>query len=286
MPVHNMSRYLPASIGSMLGQTFGDFEFIIIDDGSTDDSVEVIRGFKDSRIRLLSDGRKMGQYKARNLGLARASGKYICIMDADDVSCARRLELQSGYLDSQKNIGLVGGLADEIDSLGNRLAPMQRPLSYSWIRCFLLKENCIIHSSVMLRNELVQKYRLQYNEQMTCAADYALWVRCAALFPVRNLQETIVLYRRHETQLSVQRKGLQQTYADRIRLRQLARFGIQAQDKQNALHLRLLNGSLSSEEDIDLALEWADRLLRQNALLKLYPPDHLDRFLKSLIHPC
>ncbi|MDR2913853.1 MAG: glycosyltransferase family 2 protein, partial [Tannerella sp.] len=108
MPVHNCGAYIKEAIDSMLHQTMSDFEFIIVNDGSTDDSGIIVHSYADPRIRVIDFAENKGCYPARNCGMQLARGKYICVMDADDISLPKRLELQCDFLEKNRDIGLVG----------------------------------------------------------------------------------------------------------------------------------------------------------------------------------
>ena len=108
MPVYNEDKYLHAAIDSILSQTFDNFEFIIIDDASTDNSLQIIKSYTDKRIILICNEYNVGNYPSRNKGLEIAVGKYICVMDADDVAYPQRLELQYQYLEACSDLWILG----------------------------------------------------------------------------------------------------------------------------------------------------------------------------------
>src|SRR5690554_5460849 len=144
MPVYNREKYVSDAVGSILNQTFNDFEFIIIDDGSTDITLNIIEVFSDSRICLVKLNKNKGQYYARNLGMGMAKGKYICVMDSDDIAMPKRIEVQYQYMENNKHVGICGGYTRIL----NTGEIIKAPLDYEDIKVWLL-------SNIMLRHPTV-----------------------------------------------------------------------------------------------------------------------------------
>ncbi len=156
MSVYNGEKYLREAIDSILGQTFKDFEFLIIDDGSTDSSVEIIRSYADPRIRLIQNEENIGLSRSLNKGLKLARGEYIARMDADDISLPRRLAAQVGLLDKQPDIGLVGTSIQLIDCDGERMHVHRVPTTHAqilWALCFTTP---LAHPSVVFRKVIIE----------------------------------------------------------------------------------------------------------------------------------
>ena len=149
MSVYNGSRFLREAIESILNQTFYDFEFIIINDGSTDRTAEILATYQDKRIRIVRNSDNIGLTKSLNEGLKLARGKYIARQDADDISLPKRLERQISYLEAQPDIALLGTWANSIDERGKILWEMRPPSDPSLLRWSMLFNNNMIHSSVM-----------------------------------------------------------------------------------------------------------------------------------------
>lgn len=193
MPVYNAEQFLDKSIRSILDQTFRNFEFIIIDDGSIDKSKTIIRGYqkKDKRIKLIRNIRNLGLQKTLNKGLNAARGKYIARMDADDISLLRRLEMQKKYLDKNKEIFLVGSSAIVIDKMGERLGVFRKYDNYKKVRKKLEKNNCIIHPSIMFRNK-----GFKYRTGFKASEDYDLYLRILSSGErITNLPYFLIQYR-------------------------------------------------------------------------------------------
>ena len=210
MPVYNGERYLREAIKSILTQTYKDFEFLIINDGSTDSTREVILSYDDPRIRLVDNERNLGLHRSLNRGLELAEGEYVARQDADDISESERLAKQVAFLEAHADVALLGTWYKQIDSEGNVVKYYERPCDYAGIRFFLLFANAFVHSSVMLRKSVVLGQIGFYNEAFAYAADYELWYRIARHSAVANLDEYLVRYRINAWSMTA-------TYGDRIR---------------------------------------------------------------------
>ncbi len=208
MPVHNGEKYLSLALESVLAQTFEDFEFIIINDGSTDKSEEIILSYDDQRIHYLSNNTNCGVTKTLNRGLGLATGKYIARLDADDLAVPLRLERQMTFLDKKRSL-LVGSWAHVIDGNGEiirNLKPLTAPLN---LRLKLLFSNAFIHSSTMF-NAAAAKSLGGYDERIRYAQDYDLWSRLSRLGDVYNIPEYLVCWRETEDNISAKKKYQQE----------------------------------------------------------------------------
>lgn len=213
MPVYNMAEFVGEAIDSILRQTFPDFEFIIIDDASDDGSDIILRSYTDKRIVYERNDTNMGNYASRNKGMLRAQGKYIAVMDADDIAMPERLEKQIGYLEKHSEVLAVG--TDCIFLSNDKLKKVVN--SYQEILIALLDNNCFVHSSLMIRTDILRQLN-GYNEHYYYSADYDLISRMALLGKVENLAEPLMQYRWHSCQISVTNKEKQKLFADEIRL--------------------------------------------------------------------
>lgn len=204
MPVYNAESYLREAIDSILAQTFDDFELIIIDDGSTDQSVLIVNSYDDRRVKLFTKVANEGIVETLNKGISLCSGEYIARMDADDVSLPRRLELQQQYLDMHPDVAMVAVKAAFINHLGVESGswPQDRSTtSYEQIRRLLPKTNCIVHPSVMIRGTIARTYRYSKNQRTT--EDYDLWLRLAAdNHKIEKIDEILIKYRVHKDSIT------------------------------------------------------------------------------------
>jgi glycosyltransferase involved in cell wall biosynthesis len=199
LPVYNSEGYLKATIDSLLAQTLQSFELIVINDGSTDGSAEIIRSYKDSRIVYVENEGNRGLIYTLNRGIEMARGEYLARMDADDVCMPARLELQSRWLDEHPGTGLVACFIDFIDREGKPGGVWEldrKTVSHKAIRSRMPGENCLAHPSVMGRTELFRKFR--YNPEQKHIEDYDLWLRMLGEgCVVEKLPEALLLYRLH-----------------------------------------------------------------------------------------
>lgn len=196
MTVFNGMPYLKESVQSILNQSYTEFELVIVDDGSTDGSLEYLETIGDSRIKIIPGGR-IGRGRALNLGLKHCKGKYIAINDADDVSMPNRLELQVEYLNEHKETGLLGSWKKIINSEADRIQAM--PTSDSEIRRYFTIGQPIQHSTVMMRRDLVEMIS-GYDENLDFLLDRELFLRMAEITNLEQLPDVLVLIRRSEKQ--------------------------------------------------------------------------------------
>jgi len=198
MPVYNAERYLRPAVESILAQTFGDFEFLIVNDGSSDGSRKIVESYADPRIKLVDNPRNMGLAKTLNRGLSLAAGDLIARQDADDISYPDRLRRQVEFLDNHPEVALVGAQARMIDEVGrpNGLR-FDRCCEYESIRWDLLFDNSFTHTSVMFRRAIVAGEMDGYDESFNYCQDYDLWSRVASRYRVMNIPAVLVDYRVH-----------------------------------------------------------------------------------------
>ena len=210
MPVYNAERYLAQAVESVLAQTLGDFEFIIINDGSTDRSEEILRGFaaRDSRIRLISRP-NTGYVVALNEGLGQACGEFIARMDADDVCLPRRFERQIAFLRQHPKVALVGGRVEIIDEAGRLIIRPRVPLDNDALQRALLEgKNLIGHPTVMVRRQTMLDCG-GYNVDACPAEDLDMWLRVGEVGEVANVPELILKYRQHARSVSATQHDVQ-----------------------------------------------------------------------------
>lgn len=213
MPVYNMQEYISAAIESILAQSFVNFEFIIINDCSTDRSKDIILSYlSDSRIKLLQTTKRNGNYPARNLGVNQAVGKYICVMDADDIARHDRLKIQFQYMENHPAV-LAAGTAYTLIGKTYKIHTIQK---YEELKEALLLSNCFLHPSLIVRTGILKEIG-GYKEEFFYSADYDLLCRLSLLGPVVNLSHTLMSYRTHSSQISTAHRTEQKRYGNKIR---------------------------------------------------------------------
>lgn len=199
MTVYNGTANLPQAIESILVQSFDNFEFVIIDDASTDQSMAVIKSYDDSRIKLIENKKNMGQTKSLNIGLQLAKGKYIARIDQDDISMANRLEQQVMFMEQNPEIVLLGTAYQTIDANGNLLAHYCPPTDHQDIVNSFTYYCPFAHSSVMFRRIPTLKLG-GYPEEYIYTQDFPLWLKLSSQYKVANLPEELVKIRKHNNQ--------------------------------------------------------------------------------------
>lgn len=210
MPVHNGETYLPLAIESILRQTFTDFEFIILDDGSTDRSRAILDFYarSDGRVRPILCAHR-GITAILNDGLAAARGEFIARMDADDISLPERLATQLRFLDNQPEVVALGSALEVIDPDGDPIHIMRWPGDHEEIdRRLLLGQGGLPHPAALMRRRTLNDAG-GYREQFVVAQDKDLWLRLAERGRLANLAEPLLRYRQHLRSISSLRQDEQ-----------------------------------------------------------------------------
>lgn len=201
IPSYNHAPYLPLALQSVFEQTYTDYEIVVVDDGSTDGSVDLLRSCGD-RIRLFTQQNR-GTYATLNRLIAESRGRYLAILNSDDLWLPQKLEKQVALLVANPNTGLVHTYGYFIDDAGNRLS--QNPLGYPWPRTTcsnpiedLVRYNRIVPSSATIRRECFEKLG-GFREDLYGLGDWEMWLRIALHYEIGFIDEPLTLYRVHAT---------------------------------------------------------------------------------------
>lgn len=197
MSSFDSAKFLKKAIESILLQSYSNFELILIDDASTDDSKEILRTYAetDSRIIPIFNKENLGLTRNLNIAISLSQSEYIARMDADDIALPTRLEKQVNFLDSHVHIDLVGSAAIDIDENGEKIQLRKSPQTHNEIIKLLPKANPMTHSTVMFRKEKFEKIGF-YNEAYRTTQDYEMWFRAAGYgLKFHNLQDVLLYYR-------------------------------------------------------------------------------------------
>jgi|Deesub1362A_J573_1020465.scaffolds.fasta_scaffold00600_5 glycosyltransferase involved in cell wall biosynthesis len=210
MSVYNGEKYLRQAIESILNQTFSDFEFIIVDDGSTDKTPEILKDYakKDLRLKIVKNRKRIGLTKSLNEAIKQAKGKYIARQDADDISLPERLEKQITFLEKNPSYGAVGTSAAIIDKNGRIIKKAMVPKSWLVIKQILKFGNCFVHGSMMFKKQDYIKAG-GYRTPFALAQDFDLWLRMSKIKKMKNLRECLYLWRKTESGLSAIKTDIQ-----------------------------------------------------------------------------
>ena len=278
MSVHNGLPYVEEALASILSQTFTAYELIVVDDASTDGSAEFLAACRDERLRLVTNEHNLGLTKSLNKALDLAQGEYVARMDHDDVSLSSRLTAQVAFLDANPGIDVLGTWARTV---GRRPEQTWRyPLADAEIRCELLFNSVLVHSSVMWRRQRFEELGLRYDPAVNRAQDYELWTRAANAVRFANLDQVLVEYRIHPQQVGQTQGEEQAAVAKQVRRRQLEALGLEPSDAELELHNRVSNWLLPDDEAGLRALDvWLLKLVAANEGKSIYPPGVFGRVL-------
>lgn len=276
MPAYNASLYIREAIDSILSQTFSDFEFLIIDDGSTDNTVDIVKSYNDTRIKLLQNGQNKGLVYTLNKGLDIAQGKYIARMDADDISKPDRLEKQFAYLESSSDVDILGTAFNFLDTPYE----IHHPVYNEDIRIRLLDDNAFAHPTVMFRAETLRKNNLYYKSEYKHVEDYHFWTQAAIKeLGLANLDEVLLLYRQHPTQVTTSKFEEQQHLKNSIRLEYLKHY-FGSRFSNNEL-MTVLDGNNVGLADYVLLLNELEEINKQRGI---FYDKYFARYVDTLIY--
>ena len=282
MSVFNTEMYLNKSIESILKQSYKNFEFIIIDDGSTDSSLSIILNYmkKDKRMVLISRENKGLPYSL-NEGIDKSKGKYIARMDADDISLSTRLAEQIEFMEKNNEIGIVGTW---IEIFGNNISNKisKHPKYHNELNVRLLFSVCFAHPTVMIRKKVIDDYKLRYNEEYVIAQDYELWSRMEKVTRMANIQKVLLLYRIFNTSITnTKRVELRYELMSKIFNKVLQKLNIQNTEEENKLHFTIGLNERISKENIDLLVLniYLSKIIKANEKIKYFDEKFLREFL-------
>lgn len=265
MPVYNGEKYLREAIESILSQTFKDFELLIINDGSSDSSEEIILSYKDSRIEYVKNEQNIRLIATLNKGLELAKGKYIARMDADDISIVSRLDKQVRFLEENPTIGLLGS-AFEVIGIGSKKS---YPIVDHEIRFSLLFLNTFLHSSVIFRKELCVTNNLFFDNKYIHAEDYKLWTELMFKTNVYNLDEALVKYRVHDNQISQIHSKEQIEITQKIQKEYLETAGFELTTQEFEMIQNSRNLNTFGDKTYDYLIVF-DKLYDQNQIIAFF----------------
>lgn len=281
MAVHDGERHLQATIDSILGQTYGDFEFVIVDDGSHDRTAEILDRQRDPRIRVHRNDQNMGVAAATNVGLGLCRGEYIARTDGDDISAPDRFERQVRELEARPEVGLC---ATRVQLFGaTRLRVPRVPTSPRDIVAELVFNNCIAHSSVMMRRDVLLEHALSYDPTLLRSLDYDLLTRLAPHTTFITLAEPLVRYRVHERSLSATGAAVQRDNRSAIALRYLRRIAAFIPDELLELHREYMLRDFRRLSRPEFFRAWAQGLLDLPARSSLLTSPALEKALSARV---
>ena len=281
LPTYNGSFFLAEAIESVLAQTWKDFELIIIDDASTDNTATIASQYVDPRIRIIQNPHNLRLVDTLNKGIALAQGPYIARMDQDDISLPKRLEQQVAFMDSHPEVGICGSW---IEVFGFRNYIERYPSNSNEIKAKLFVQNQLAHPSVMLRKEHLDAYGLRYDPAFQYVEDYDLWQRASRHFGLCNLPQVLLRYRTSVSSICRTHSAEQQSAIVRMDCRNLAELGLQPTDDQVLVMTALRNEELflrMNHESRKSAQVFLTSILEANYRRQIYPVKEFEAVIRQ-----
>ena len=253
MSIHNESQYLTRSIESILDQTYGNFEFIIVDDGSTDLSKNIVLSFKDKRIQLLINKSRQGLSRSLNKAIDKSNGIYIARMDGDDISEPNRFEIQLEIMERNLDVAVCGTWIRSLS--GDIISEWKPPIDSNRIKSYLVFENAISHPTAMIRKKCLAEKNIKYPVEFGYAQDYALWVSLSKYYPLANIDKKLLTYRLNTNGNTEKYNRFQRKYVNNIRLSQLEELGILPSNKEFSLFCDFCDWRFKSNKEFIVKIE-------------------------------
>lgn len=268
LPVYNSSSHLRAAVKSILKQTYQNFELIIIDDGSRDNSYQILKSINDPRIILKKHSKNLGIVQTLNDGLNLCRGKYIARMDADDLAEPDRFAKQVNFLESNPQVGVVGSW---IRVFGKQNYVWKTLEHHQELKVKLFAESAIAHPSAMIRRSVLIKNNLRYNPKYQYVEDYELWIRLSRVANLANIPKVLLHYRTHNNQIGSRKNLEQKRSLAKIKLDLLAELMGSYTPAQAKTHLSAMDWSApQSFSDLKTLGAWYQTLYNYNHAKKIY----------------
>ncbi|MGI9509425.1 MAG: glycosyltransferase family 2 protein [Geminicoccaceae bacterium] len=277
MGVYDAERHLPAALASLFAQSFEDFELIVVDDGSTDGTADILASCEDPRLMVLTNTENIGLTRSLNRALARSRGALLARLDADDRALPDRFRLQVDWMETHPETVVLGSRYRTVSTEGGMLGTHAPPVSDGEIRWQMLFNNSFCHSAVMFRRSALECEPFAYDETLTSAQDYELWTRLLRQGEGANLPAVLVERCLHDQTITRMRHEEQQQIADDI-----SRRGIEAligAERARRIDVRRIRRALDrpvvppadaltqqSFDDIATLFELSDIIIRRHCL--------------------
>lgn len=276
MPVYNCDAFIAEAIESILHQTFHEFELIIIDDCSTDNTLKVIESFRDKRILLIKKEKNTGYVESLNMAIKISQGKFLARMDGDDISIPDRLAKQVEFLNDNPDVVVCGSWYQLLQS-GETVS---NPVENEDIRIALLDYCALGHPTIMIRKDFLVRHNLFYKPAYRPAEDYELWTRVSTIGKMANIPEVLLRYRSHERQVSVLEKTDQLDHSLLCKASMLCHPLPEFTPAD--LKLAELIAGQERLNDVKLlakVMDWLDRINKANTSTLFFPIEKFDVYI-------
>ncbi|MCX8080388.1 MAG: glycosyltransferase [Bacteroidia bacterium] len=276
LPVYNASFFLKDSVRSILNQTYKNFELIIINDGSTDNSREILNRIKDNRIKFIDYDYNRGLIDTLNEGISLSKGKYLVRMDADDQSHPRRIEVLVNYMEANPNVGIAG-------SYTNLTGPSlyyKKKLSSDEIKSRLLFDNIFSHPTMIFRRQLFSDYSVAYNKKYFCAEDYGLWFEMMNQTDYGLVPRRLLHYGIHQNQVSMVFREEQLQSVQKIHREWLSLIQVSYDENEINLHQKIFHKNYEITPEFFCSCEkWLMKLISSNENSKFHHPESFKKIV-------
>lgn len=281
MPIFNGGSHLKTAIESILNQTYSNFEILAINDCSTDNTEETILAFKDPRIVYLKNEKNLGLIKTLNLGLELSRGEFIARMDQDDIANPKRFEKQIAILQQNPTIGVCGTWFTLFGD-NTTIKTVEHPEDPETIKIELLSYCTLGHPTVMIRRAVIEN--IQYDEDYPAAEDYELWTRLSRTTKLYNIQESLLQYRIHNSNISVLQRNTQYEKSKRIIGNQLRFIDIDSKNENVELCQTLFSTIIHrrpTAKEFKNLVKFANSLEYHNRIQKYYDEKELNAIIQN-----
>lgn len=282
MPAYNASQYIRQAVESILSQTFENFELLVIDDGSSDNTSDVLSCYQDSRLRLLRNQSNEGVAHSLNRGIQEAKGRYIARMDSDDLSEPIRLEEQFKYMEQHKDVGVSGTW---ITIFGDQPSTVERsPVGKEIANAYLLFDNPLFHPSVIIRRSALDSLDIHYDSKFSRTEDYDLWTRIAEKTEIDNIPYPLTRMRHHQRSVTNTWSAEMTDQIELLLWCQLHKFGLEIDRRKVKMHHNISRGRrCNSRQNLSEAVDWLLILRVHNMQSQRYSITAFDSVLGSIL---
>lgn len=279
VPVYNSGNYISEAIESILNQSFQNFELLLVNDASTDNSKNKILEYKDNRIVLIDNPGNKGVAFSRNEGLKIAVGKYVAFLDADDIALPNRFEVQYNFMEQHPETGACGTYAEYF---GERTGIWKYPISHEEIKCRLMWGSSIVISSAMVRRNILVENTILFDEYFPPTEDYKMWVDIGQVSFLQNLPNVLIKYRVHKEQATTARKRIMDEKKTEIILEQLASSGVSIKENDFAVLLKFITFEYHFPvPELNRLFEIYLEFISKNNISMAYEPNIINKQIKE-----